>query len=133
MKDSKVTFRLIDFIILNIAIVAVIAVIVFNNVNNLHKEASNNGTISKEIIQEDLKKEIENRYYYNQLNDYGKKMYNTFLSNIDKFKAGDEYISIDLNTDKTNFYEMTPEDIKVKAPREKIKKLNPQLKFPLGI
>lgn len=45
----------------------------------------------------------------------------------------DKDISIDLNTDKTNFYEMTPEDIKVKAPREKIKKLNPQLKFPLGI
>ena len=99
MKDSKVTFRLIDFIILNVAIVAVIAVIVFNNVNNLHKEAANNGTISKEIIQEDLKKEIENRYYYNQLDDNGKKMYNTFLSNIDKFKAGDEYISIDLNTE----------------------------------
>ena len=31
MKDSKVAFRLIDFILLNIAIIAVIAVIVFNN------------------------------------------------------------------------------------------------------
>ena len=56
MKDSKVTFRLIDFIILNIAIVAVIAVIVFNNVNNMHKEAANNSTISKEIISQHYKK-----------------------------------------------------------------------------
>ena len=62
MKDSKVTFRLIDFILLNIAIVAVIAVIVFTNVNNMHKDKSDNPTISKEIIQEDLKKEIENKY-----------------------------------------------------------------------
>ena len=51
MKDSKVTFRLIDFILLNIAIVAVIAVIVFTNVNNMHKDKSDNPTISKEIIQ----------------------------------------------------------------------------------
>jgi hypothetical protein len=97
MKDSKVTFRLIDFILLNIAIVAVIAVIVFTNVNNMHKDKSDNPTISKEIIQEDLKKEIENRYYYNQLDDNGRKMYNTFLSNIDKFQAGDQYIKIDIN------------------------------------
>ena len=97
MKDSKVTFRLIDFILLNIAIVAVIAVIVFTNVNNMHKEKSDNPSISKEVIQEDLKKEIENRYYYNQLDENGKKMYNTFLSNIDKFEAGDQYISIDIN------------------------------------
>jgi hypothetical protein len=98
MKDSKVAFRLIDFILLNIAIIAVIAVIVFTNVNNLHKESEESGpSISKEVIQEDLKKEIENRYYYNQLDEYGRKMYNTFLSNIDKFKAGDQYINIDIN------------------------------------
>ena len=51
MKDSKVAFRLIDFILLNLAIVAVIAVIVFTNVNNMHKEGSEGPSISKEIIQ----------------------------------------------------------------------------------
>jgi hypothetical protein len=66
-------------------------------VNNIHKAKSYNPTISKEINQEDLKKEIENRYYYNQLDDNGRKMYNTFLSNIDKFQAGDQYIKIDIN------------------------------------
>lgn len=41
---------------------------------------------------------------------------------------------IEINPDKTNFYDMKPSDIKVvDYPRELIKKKNPQLKFPLGI
>ena len=38
-----------------------------------------------------------------------------------------------LNEDKKDFYDFTPEDIKVSAPRELIKKKNPQLTFELGI
>ena len=39
-----------------------------------------------------------------------------------------------LNPKKKNFYDFTPEDIKIEGyPREEIKAKNPQLKFPLGI
>ena len=39
-----------------------------------------------------------------------------------------------LNEDKTNFYDFTPEDIKIVGyPRKLIKEKNPQLKFDLGI
>ena len=39
-----------------------------------------------------------------------------------------------LNPKKKNFYDFTPEDIKIEGyPREEIKNKNPQLKFPLGI
>lgn len=39
-----------------------------------------------------------------------------------------------LNPKKKNFYDFTPEDIKIEGyPREEIKSKNPQLKFPLGI
>lgn len=39
-----------------------------------------------------------------------------------------------LNENINNFYDFTPNDIKLEDyPREKIKTLNPQLKFPLGI
>ena len=41
---------------------------------------------------------------------------------------------IELNPDKDNFYDFTQDDVKiVDYPREKVKTLNPQLKFPLGI
>lgn len=41
---------------------------------------------------------------------------------------------IEINPDKSNFYDMEPSDIKVvDYPRELIKTKNPQLKFPLGI
>lgn len=41
---------------------------------------------------------------------------------------------IEINPDKTNFYELTVDDIKLKGyPREEIKEKNPQLKFALGI
>ena len=41
---------------------------------------------------------------------------------------------IELNPDIDNFYDFTPDDVKlVDYPREKVKTLNPQLKFPLGI
>ena len=39
-----------------------------------------------------------------------------------------------LNPDINNFYDFTPNDIKIEGyPRQKIKEKNPQLKFPLGI
>lgn len=39
-----------------------------------------------------------------------------------------------LNPEKTNFYDFTPEDIKIiDYPRDEIKKKNPQMKFDLGI
>ena len=39
-----------------------------------------------------------------------------------------------LNPDKENFYDFTPDDIKIKGyPRERIKEKNPQLNFDLGI
>lgn len=41
--------------------------------------------------------------------------------------------TIVLNEEKSDFYDFTPEDIKVNAPRELIKKKNPQLTFELGI
>lgn len=41
---------------------------------------------------------------------------------------------IEINPNKTNFYDMTVDDIKVvDYPRELVKTKNPQLKFPLGI
>ena len=41
---------------------------------------------------------------------------------------------IEINPNKTNFYDMTPEDVKIVGyPRELIKTKNPQLKFELGI
>lgn len=41
---------------------------------------------------------------------------------------------IELNPDKKDFYDFTVDDIKiVDYPMEKVKKLNPQLSFPLGI
>lgn len=41
---------------------------------------------------------------------------------------------IEVNSEKTNFYELTMDDIKLKGyPREEIKEKNPQLKFALGI
>ena len=41
---------------------------------------------------------------------------------------------VEINPDKTDFYDMKPEDIKIVGyPREKIKQKNPQLKFDLGI
>ncbi len=42
--------------------------------------------------------------------------------------------TIELNPEKTNFYDFTPDDVTVKDyPRELIKTKNPQLKFDLGI
>ena len=42
--------------------------------------------------------------------------------------------TIELNPEKTNFYDFTPDDVIVKDyPKELIKKKNPQLKFDLGI
>ena len=39
-----------------------------------------------------------------------------------------------INEAKTNFYDMTPEDIKIEGyPRALIKEKNPQMKFDLGI
>ena len=39
-----------------------------------------------------------------------------------------------LNPEKTNFYDFTPDDIKIKGyPRDEIKSKNPQMKFDLGI
>lgn len=39
-----------------------------------------------------------------------------------------------INPDKTNFYDMTPEDITIEGyPLKKVKEKNPQLKFDLGI
>ena len=39
-----------------------------------------------------------------------------------------------INENKTDFYDMEPEDIKIEGyPREQIKEKNRQLKFPLGI
>ena len=41
---------------------------------------------------------------------------------------------VEINPDKTNFYDMETSDIKVvDYPMQKIKEKNPQLKFPLGI
>ena len=41
---------------------------------------------------------------------------------------------IELNPDKTDFYDFNPEDIQIKEyPFQKIKAKNPQLPFPLGI
>ena len=41
---------------------------------------------------------------------------------------------IEINPEKTNFYDMRPEDIKIEGyPLKKIKEKNPQLKFDLGI
>jgi len=41
---------------------------------------------------------------------------------------------IELNPDKTNFYDFEIDDIKIKDyPREQIKEINPQLKFDIGI
>lgn len=41
---------------------------------------------------------------------------------------------IEINPNKTNFYDMTPDDVKiVDYPRQLIKTKNPQLKFELGI
>ena len=41
---------------------------------------------------------------------------------------------VEINPEKTDFYDMKPEDIKiVDYPREKIKQKNPQMKFDLGI
>lgn len=42
--------------------------------------------------------------------------------------------TIILNENKSNFYDFTPDDIKIKGyPRKRIKEQNPQLEFPLGI
>lgn len=42
--------------------------------------------------------------------------------------------TIELNPEKTDFYDFTPDDVTVKDyPKELIKKKNPQLKFDLGI
>ena len=39
-----------------------------------------------------------------------------------------------INPDKTDFYDMTPEDITIEGyPLKKVKEKNPQLKFDLGI
>jgi thymidylate synthase len=41
---------------------------------------------------------------------------------------------IELNPDKKDFYDFNPEDIRIKEyPYQKIKTINPQLPFPLGI
>lgn len=40
---------------------------------------------------------------------------------------------ITINEEKTDFYDITPDDIKITLPREKIKTKNPQLPFPIGI
>lgn len=41
---------------------------------------------------------------------------------------------IEINPDKKNFYDFTVDDIKIKGyPRDEIKKINPQLKFDIGI
>ena len=41
---------------------------------------------------------------------------------------------VELNPDKTDFYDFTPQDIKIKDyPLQKVKTINPQLTFPLGI
>ena len=41
---------------------------------------------------------------------------------------------IELNEEKTDFYDFTPDDIKIKDyPLQKVKTKNPQLPFPLGI
>lgn len=43
-------------------------------------------------------------------------------------------LHIEINPEKTNFYDMRPEDIKIEGyPLKKIKEKNPQLKFDLGI
>ncbi len=42
--------------------------------------------------------------------------------------------TIELNKEKTNFYDFTPEDVTIKDyPKQLIKEKNPQLKFELGI
>jgi thymidylate synthase len=39
-----------------------------------------------------------------------------------------------INPDKRNFYDMTVDDVKIiDYPRDEIKKVNPQLKFDLGV
>ena len=50
------------------------------------------------------------------------------------FKHLEDKGLIELNEEKTDFYDFTPDDIKIKDyPLQKIKTKNPQLPFPLGI
>ena len=71
-------------------------------------------------------------WFYNNIQIYDRHI--NQAKEILKREPVDCSPKIVLNPKKKNFYDFTPEDIKIEGyPREEIKAKNPQLKFPLGI
>lgn len=71
-------------------------------------------------------------WFYNNIQIYDRHL--DQANEILKREPVDCSPKIVLNPKKKNFYDFTPEDIKIEGyPREEIKNKNPQLKFPLGI
>ena len=71
-------------------------------------------------------------WFYNNIQIYDRHI--NQAKEILKREPVDCSPKIVLNPKKKNFYDFTPEDIKIEGyPREEIKNKNPQLKFPLGI
>ena len=56
---------------------------------------SNNSEKPKEVMTSTETDTYNNRYYYNQLNKYGKAIYDSIIKNRDKLKSGNDTIDID--------------------------------------
>jgi len=71
-------------------------------------------------------------WFYNNIHIYDRHM--TQAEELLRRESIDCKPYIWLNPDKTNFYDFTVDDIKIKGyPRTEIKEKNPQMKFDLGI
>ncbi len=84
-------------VIILIVFIIFISIIVYNgNDTNISEVTDIN------LLDESKSENVENRYYYNQVDDGVKLMYNTILKNIDYLKDGNTNIDFPRNDDITD-------------------------------